>query len=150
MSTYYNYVRRGTESQVDWGKIGSGISQEITRISQERDAKRQELDKLSMDLVKGASQVALPELDYLRNTILNGTNEMKNLALTQNRLLKEGKITPSQYRMVMENMKNNVQSLDRAVKAFGPTYTKAVDLVSKGQMSWADQQKFQKLFQKNQ
>jgi hypothetical protein len=147
MSTYYNYVRRGTESQVDWGKIGSGISQEITRISQERDAKRQELDKLSMDLVKGASQVALPELDYLRNTILNGTNEMKNLALTQNRLLKEGKITPSQYRMVMENMKNNVQSLDRAVKAFGPTYTKAVDLVSKGQMSWADQQKFQKLFQ---
>jgi hypothetical protein len=147
MSTYYNYVKRGTESQVDWGKIGSGISQEITRISQERDAKRQELDKLSLDLVKGASQVALPELDYLRNTILNGTNEMKNLALTQNRLLKEGKITPSQYRMVMENMKNNVQSLDRAVKAFGPTYTKAVDLVSKGQMSWADQQKFQKLFQ---
>jgi hypothetical protein len=147
MSTYYNYVRRGTESQVDWGKIGSGISQEITRISQERDAKRQELDKLSMDLVKGASQVALPELDYLRNMILNGTNEMKNLALTQNRLLKEGKITPSQYRMVMENMKNNVQSLDVAVKSFAPTYRKAVDLVSKDQMSWADQQKFQKLFQ---
>jgi hypothetical protein len=146
MSTYYNYVKRGTESQVDWGKIGSGISQEITRISQERDAKRQELDKLSMDLVKGASQVALPEQDYLRNSILNGTNEMKNLALTQNRLLKEGKITPSQYRMVMENMKNNVLSLDRAVKAFAPTYRKAVDLVSKDQMSWADQQKFQKLF----
>jgi hypothetical protein len=147
MSTYYNYIRRGTESQVDWGKIGSGISQEITRISQERDAKRQELDKLSLDLVKGASQVALPELDYLRNMILNGTNEMKNLALTQNRLLKEGKITPSQYRMVMENMKNNVQSLDVAVKSFAPTYRKAVDLVSKDQMSWADQQKFQKLFQ---
>lgn len=147
MSTYYNYVRRGTESQVDWGKIGSGISQEINRISQERANKRQELDKLSLDLVRGASQVALPEQDYLRNTILNGTNEMKNLALTQNRLLKEGKITPSQYRMVMENMKSSVQSLDRAVKAFGPTYKKAVDLVSKREMSWADQQKFQKLFQ---
>jgi hypothetical protein len=147
MSTYYNYVKRETESQVDWGKIGSGISQEITRISQERDAKREELDKLSMDLVKGASQVALPELDYLRNMILNGTNDMKNLALTQNKLLKEGKITPAQYRMVMENMKNNVQSLDTAVKSFAPTYKKAVDLVSKDQMSWADQKKFEKLFQ---
>lgn len=147
MSTYYNYVKRGPESQVDWGKIGSEISGEIDRISQERQAKRDELDKLSVDLVKGASQVSLPEQNYLRNMVLNGTNEMKNLALTQNRLLKEGKITPAQYKMVMENMKNSVQSLDSAVKNFSSVYNKDMERVNKGQMSWAERQKKQKFFQ---
>lgn len=146
MSTYYNYVRRGTESQVDWGKIGSEISGEIDRVSQERQAKRDELDKLSFDLVKGASQVSLPEQNYLRNMVLNGTNEMKNLALTQNRLLKEGKITPAQYKMVMENMRNNVQSLDTAVKSFSPSYKRDIDRLSKGEMSWKEQQRKEKLF----
>ena len=147
MSTYYNYVRRGTESQVDWGKIGSGIANEIDRVSQERQAKREQLDKLSFDLVRGASQVSLPEQNYVRNMVLNGTNEMKNLALTQNRLLKDGKITPAQYKMVMENMKNSVQSLDTAVKNFSSVYKRDMDRVSKGEMGWAERQKKQKFFQ---
>lgn len=147
MSTYYNYVRRGPESQVDWGKIGSEISGEIERVSQERQAKREELDKLSVDLVKGASQVSLPEQNYLRNMILNGTNEMKNLALTQNRLLKEGKITPSQYKMVMENMKNNVQTLDSAIKSFGTSYKRDIDRLAKGEMGYEEEVGKQKLFE---
>jgi len=147
MSTYYNYVKRGTESQVDWGKIGSGIANEIDRVSQERQAKREQLDKLSFDLVRGASQVSLPEQNYVRNMVLNGTNEMKNLALTQNRLLKDGKITPAQYKMVMENMKNSVQSLDTAVKNFSSVYKRDMERVSKGEMGWAERQKKQKFFQ---
>ena len=146
MSTYYNYVRRGPESQVDWGKIGSEISGEIERVSQERQAKREELDKLSLDLVKGASQVSLPEQSYLRNMVLNGTNEMKRLALTQNKLLKEGKITPAQYKMVMENMKNNVQSLDSAVKSFAPAYKRDIDRLAKDEMGFEEQVNKEKLF----
>lgn len=147
MSTYYNYVRRGTESQVDWGKIGTGIANEIDRVSQERQAKREQLDKLSFDLVRGASQVSLPEQNYVRNMVLNGTNEMKNLALTQNRLLKEGKITPAQYKMVMENMKNSVQSLDAAVKNFSSVYKRDMERANKGEMSWKERQQKQKFFQ---
>jgi hypothetical protein len=147
MSTYYNYVRRGPESQVDWGKIGSEISGEIDRVSKERQSKREELDKLSVDLVKGASQVSLPEQNYLRNMVLNGTNDMKKLALAQNRLLKEGKITPSQYKMVMENMKNNVQSLDSAVKSFAPVYKRDLDRLAKDEMGYEEEVAKQKLFE---
>ena len=75
MSTYYNYVRRGTESQVDWGKIGKGLTDEITRISKDREAKRTELDKLNTDLIRSASEVTAPEQEYVRNLVLNGTNK---------------------------------------------------------------------------
>ena len=146
MSTYYNYVRRGPESQVDWGKIGTDISTEISRISQDREAKKTELDKLGTDLIRSASQVTLPEQDYVKGLVLNGTNEMKNLALQQNKLLKQGKITPSQYRMVMENMKSNVDYLGKAVKDFNPSYKRDVERLAKGEMGFEEKQKKQKLF----
>jgi len=146
MSTYYNYVRRGTESQVDWGKIGKGLSDEITRISQDREAKRTELDKLNTDLIRSASQVTAPEQEYVRNLVLNGTNEMKNLALTNNNLLKRGVITPAQYRMAMENMSAGVTNLDKAAKEFDASYKKSMERLAKGEMPWEEQQQKEELF----
>ena len=146
MSTYYNYVRRGTESQVDWGKIGKGLSDEITRISQDREAQRTELDKLNTDLIKSASQVTAPEQEYVRNLVLNGTNEMKNLALTNNNLLKRGVITPAQYRMAMENMSAGVTNLDKAAKEFDSSYKKSMERLAKGEMPWEEQQQKEELF----
>lgn len=146
MSTYYNYVRRGTEAQVDWGKIGTGISDEILRISQNRQQQRQELDKINTDLIKSASEIAIPEQEYVRNLVLNGTNEMKNLALMNNNLLKKGLITPAQYRMTMENMKSNVANLDKSVKEFGPAYQKSMERLNNGEMPWLEQQQKENLF----
>jgi hypothetical protein len=146
MSTYYNYVRRGTESQVDWGKIGKGLSDEITRISQDRDTKRTELDKLNTDLIRSASEVTAPEQEYVRNLVLNGTNEMKNLALTNNNLLKRGVITPAQYRMAMENMSAGVTNLDKAAKEFDSSYKKSMERLAKGEMPWEEQQQKEQLF----
>jgi hypothetical protein len=146
MSTYYNYVRRGTESQVDWGKIGKGLSDEITRISQDREAKRTELDKLNTDLIRSASEVTSPEQEYVRNLVLNGTNEMKNLALTNNNLLKRGVITPAQYRMAMENMSAGVTNLDKAAKEFDASYKKSMERLAKGEMPWEEQQQKEELF----
>lgn len=146
MSTYYNYVRRGTESQVDWGKIGKGLSDEITRISQDREAKRTELDKLNTDLIRSASQVTAPEQEYVRNLVLNGTNEMKNLALTNNNLLKRGIITPAQYRMVMENMSAGVSDLDKASKEFDSSYKKSMERLAKGEMGFREQKLKENLF----
>jgi hypothetical protein len=146
MSTYYNYVKRGTESQVDWGKIGKGLSDEITRISQDREAKRTELDKLNTDLIRSASEVTAPEQEYVRNLILNGTNEMKNLALTNNNLLKRGVITPAQYRMAMENMSAGVSNLDKASKEFDSSYKKSMERLAKGEMPWEEQQQKEELF----
>jgi hypothetical protein len=147
MSTYYNYVRRGTDAQVDWGKIGTGISDEILRISRNREEQRQELDKINTDLIKSASEIAIPEQEYVKNLVLNGTNEMKNLALMNNNLLKKGLITPAQYRMTMENMKSNVANLDKSVKEFGPAYQKAMERLNNGEMPWLEQQQKEKLFQ---
>jgi hypothetical protein len=146
MSTYYNYVKRGTESQVDWGKIGKGLSDEITRISQDREAKRTELDKLNTDLIRSASEVTSPEQEYVRNLVLNGTNEMKNLALTNNNLLKRGVITPAQYRMAMENMSAGVTNLDKAAKEFDASYKKSMERLAKGEMPWEEQQQKEELF----
>jgi hypothetical protein len=146
MSTYYNYVRRGTESQVDWGKIGKGLSDEIIRISQDREAKRTELDKLNTDLIRSASQVTAPEQEYVRNLVLNGTNEMKNLALTNNNLLKRGIITPAQYRMVMENMSAGVSDLDKASKEFDSSYKKSMERLAKGEMGFREQKLKENLF----
>jgi len=146
MSTYYNYVRRGTESQVDWGKIGKGLTDEINRISQDREAKRTELDKLNTDLIRSASQVTAPEQEYVRNLVLNGTNEMKNLALTNNNLLKRGIITPAQYRMVMENMSAGVSDLDKASKEFDSSYKKSMERLAKGEMGFREQKLKENLF----
>lgn len=146
MSTYYNYVRRGPESQVDWGKIGTDISTEITKISQDREAKKTELDKLGSDLIRSASMVTLPEQDYVKNLVLDGTNQMKSLALLQNKLLKQGKIAPSQYRMVMENMKTNVDYLSKSVKEFNPSYKRDIDRLSKGEMGFEEKYNKQNLF----
>jgi len=146
MSTYYNYVRRGTESQVDWGKIGKQLTDEISRISKDRDTKREELDKLNTDLIRSASDVAVPEQEYVRNLVLNGTNEMKNLALTNNNLLKRGIITPSQYRMANENMKSGIANLDKAVKIFDTSYKESMERLASNQMGFREQKEKENLF----
>jgi hypothetical protein len=147
MAEYYGYVNRGSDSQVDWGAISKGLTDDIKKISSDREAKKVQLDKMNQELVNSANQLDMTDNEYVNSLVMGAANQAKELSLMNNSLLKKGVIKPSDYTTAMENMKLGVSDLSKAIKGFGPAYQKSIERLSKGEMSDLEKAEKEELFE---
>jgi hypothetical protein len=146
MTEYYGYVRRNAKSQVDWGSISKGITEDISKISQDREKKRGDLDKMNQDLVRASNELDLTDNEHVNRLILDGADQMKQLALMNNKLLKGGILKPSDYSLAMENMKAGVSGLSKSIKEFGPAYKRDMERMAKGEIGFIEAHEKENLF----
>jgi hypothetical protein len=147
MTEYYGYVKRGLDTQVDWGAISKGLTDDINKIASDRESKKSELDKMNQDLVNSANQLEMTDNEYVNSLVMGAANQAKELSLMNNSLLKKGVLKPSDYTTSLENMKLGVSDLSKAIKGFAPAYQKSMERLSKGQMSELEKAEKQELFE---
>lgn len=132
--SYYGYVKRGKDSQVDWGGITTGITDGLREISKEREGKRAELDQVNDDLMATTNDIEMGNSVSHNNFLLEGADEYKSFLLMQNKLLKQGLLKPSDYSKAMQNSKDSWSNLAKATKSFNADYTKAFEKLQAGEM----------------
>lgn len=145
--TYYNYVRRDKESQVDWGGITEGITGGLKEVSRQRQEKRRELDEINDDLVRSTNDVEIGQSKSYNEFVLDGANQTKQFLLMQNRLLKRGLLDPNDYSRSMQNSKDSWRLLSKTTKQFNEIYSDAMDRLNKGEMSAQEQAEKEAFFQ---
>jgi hypothetical protein len=146
MTEYYGYVRRNAKSQVDWGSISKGITKDISKISQDREKKRGDLDKMNQDLVRASNELDLTDVEHVNRLILDGADQAKQLALMNNKLLKSGILKPSDYSLAMENMKSGVSGLSKAIKEFNPAFKRDMERMAKNEIGFVEAWEKENLF----
>jgi hypothetical protein len=129
VSTYFKYKEREdpTKTQIDWasvtGKISEGIDAERTRRMDLKD----ELNKNYVDNLNTLETYS-QGLDASRNQQIQGyANNYRDFIHEQNKLLKRGKITPSQYRLINQGAMDTFSNLNTAAQNFNDGLSKFVE-----------------------
>jgi len=131
---YYGYKDRGEAGNpiVDWGKIASDLTQNLTKIEEGREAKRKEIDDVTQSYVDEINKVDVGHSQSMGTFIQDAANSTKQYTLMQQKLLKQGKIDPNQYKMNLQNQKDSWAAFTGVSKNWNANYDKFVDLQNKG------------------
>jgi hypothetical protein len=131
---YYGYKDRGEAGNpiVDWGKIASDLTANLTKIEEGREAKRKEIDEVTQNYVDEINKVDVGHSQSMGTFIQDAANSTKQYTLMQQKLLKQGKIDPNQYKMNLQNQKDSWAAFTGVSKNWNANYDKFVDLQSKG------------------
>lgn len=131
---YYGYKDRGEAGTpiVDWGKIASDLTEKLTTVEAGREAKRKEIDEVTQNYVDEINKVDVGHSQSMGTFIQDAANSTKQYALMQQKLLKQGKIDPNQYKMNLQNQKDSWAAFTGVSKNWNTTYDKFLDLQSKG------------------
>jgi len=131
---YYGYKDRGEAGNpiVDWGKIASDLTQNLTKIEEGREAKRKEIDEVTQGFVEEINKVDAGHSQSMGTFIQDAANSTKQYTLMQQKLLKQGKIDPNQYKMNLQNQKDSWGAFTGVTKNWNANYDRFVDMQNKG------------------
>lgn len=131
---YYGYKDRGEAGTpiVDWGKIASDLTEKLTTVEAGREAKRKEIDDVTQGFVNEINAVDAGHSQSMGTFIQDAANSTKQYTLMQQKLLKQGKIDPNQYKMNIQNQKDSWSSFTGVSKNWNANYDRFVDLQAKG------------------
>ena len=131
---YYGYKDRGEAGNpiVDWGKIASDLTANLTKIEEGREAKRKEIDEVTQGFVDEIGKVDFGHSQSMGTFIQDSANSTKQYTLLQQKLLKQGKIDPNQYKMNLQNQKDSWSSFTNVTKNWNSNYDRFVDMQAKG------------------
>jgi hypothetical protein len=131
---YYGYKDRGEAGTpiVDWGKIASDLTEKLTTVEAGREAKRKEIDDVTQGFVNEINAVDAGHSQSMGTFIQDAANSTKQYTLMQQKLLKQGKIDPNQYKMNLQNQKDSWSSFTGVSKNWNANYDRFVDLQAKG------------------
>jgi len=131
---YYGYKDRGESGNpiVDWGKIASDLTANLTKIEEGREAKRKEIDEVTQGFVDEIGKVDVGHSQSMGTFIQDAANSTKQYTLLQQKLLKQGKIDPNQYKMNLQNQKDSWGAFTGVTKNWNANYDRFVDMQNKG------------------
>jgi len=131
---YYGYKDRGESGNpiVDWGKIASDLTQNLTKIEEGREAKRKEIDEVTQGFVDEIGKVDFGHSQSMGTFIQDSANSTKQYTLLQQKLYKQGKIDNNQYKMNLQNQKDSWTSFTNVTKNWNSNYDRFVDMQAKG------------------
>jgi hypothetical protein len=115
-SNYFGYIP--TEENIDWGKLASGLATTVYAIGQDREAKREELDKILSDNNQKVSEIGMTSSQDLNELIIGGVDNVRNNMKEWNDQLKNGLITPKQYRALMNNSMTDWSNFSESISTF--------------------------------
>jgi hypothetical protein len=133
---YSLYAQRDLEKQyVNWGKVAQDITTGITTIAGERQARKDELDKLTNEAIENLSAVPDVESQDAGTMIINASDMSKKNLQIQSDLLKRGLITPKDFKLFMEKQKTGYSSYSTAIKQWDGWYQKSLERIDKEEAS---------------
>lgn len=117
---------------IDWGKITEGIVDKLDKTEREREGKRVALDKEYTDVVKKIDSFQGSKAPTFNQFIMNGANDIRDYLYEQNKLLKSGKINPSDYSRVVSTVSDGWSRLADLTKGYDANFEEGMKRVQEG------------------
>ena len=104
--TYYKYAEREANSQINWAEVSKGLTDTITQIDQDRQAKKAAIDDATRKDMLTLADAPKGENTTASEWTIKYANDMMNYRLTIDRLLKSGKMSLRDYQVAAQNSKD--------------------------------------------
>ena len=130
---------------VDWSKITGDIVDRLQTVDQERQAKRDDIQTKTDELLTDLRDYQAGGNNTFNGYVLDGSTQVKDYLLMQNKLLKQGKLDPNAYTRSSQLLQDDWNSFQEAAKTFNEDYAAAIEAVNAGDSSKLAQLSFNEM-----
>jgi hypothetical protein len=136
MATYYEYAQQSAKDQINWGEIGKNISDMLNKQVEDRDARREQINTATNDVINTLNDTDILGQDQNANAWWqNNAGQLQEYLLLQNRLWKNGQLDNVTYKTNIENTKNNTNQLINIFNNYNKLNDARVEKAKNGQIS---------------
>lgn len=121
--TYYGYVERDANSQINWAEVGKSVSDTLIAIEEERERKRAALDEMSTEFGEILESVPSGDFKAANTFALEHASASQEMALINSRLLKAGILKPKDFTIRMQNLKDGTNQAFDIAKLYQDGYS---------------------------
>lgn len=116
---YSIYAQRSVDStQMDWNAASKELVTGLQTIQAERAVRKAAIEESTQNAIEQLSKVPETGTQDAASLLINGSSMSVKGIQEQNNLLKRGLISPSDYKLYMQQQKNGYASLSTAVKGW--------------------------------
>jgi len=133
--TYYKYAEREANSQINWAEVSKGLSDTITQIDQDRQAKKAAIDEATRQDMLTLADAPKGENTTASEWTIKYANDMMNYRLTIDRLLKSGKMSLRDYQVAAQNSKDSTNLVFTISQEYQDEYKSIMDRKRAGDSS---------------
>jgi hypothetical protein len=142
--TYYKYVERGTESQINWGEVGRSVSEMIATEAAVREQKKAAIDESSRQFGEVLANAPTGAFTTANEWTLEYANDAAQALLLLDRQLKTGQISLKDYTIKRQNLNDSTNEMFNLSKMYQDKYAEALqrsqtDASSKAEMEFINQ-----------
>jgi hypothetical protein len=117
--TFYKYEERvDLNSYVDWGSIGKTVSDDLTRINKERQAKKDEIDRVTNESVTTINELSVGQPQVSSEFYMDAANNVKEALGLAYREMKAGRLNPNEYLKQRQNIMDDLGQMQSAATSF--------------------------------
>ena len=117
--TFYKYEERvDLNSYVDWGSIGKTVSDDLTRINKERQAKKDEIDRVTNESVTAINELSVGQPQVSSEFYMDAANNVKEALGLAYREMKAGRLNPNEYLKQRQNIMDDLGQMQSAATSF--------------------------------
>jgi hypothetical protein len=130
---------------VDWSKITGDIVDKLQTVDKEREDKRNDIQTKTDELLTDLRDYQAGGNNTFNGYVLDGSTQVKDYMLMQNKLLKQGKLDPNAYTRNSQLLQDDWNSFQEAAKTFNDDYAAAIEAVNAGDSSKLAQLSFDEM-----
>ena len=120
---------------VDWSKITGDIVDRLQAVDKARQDKRNEIQTKTDELLTDLRDYQAGGNNTFNAYVLDGSTQVKDYMLMQNKLLKQGKLDPNAYTRSSQLLQDDWNSFQEAAKTFNADYAEALKAAQAGDVS---------------
>ena len=136
MATKYGYVSRDTANrQIDWGAIGTQVSDGITKLTEDRKERREDILTKSTDYAKMLIDMPMGSNTAFNEYLAQFTTQASKAALADLNLLKTGEITEQEYYNRRANLLSGTELMIAGANNFNKNYDVIQERIDNGTAS---------------
>ena len=123
MATYYGYDKRGPVKSVDWTKISTDLTSMLDKEVQRREGVVKEIDDNTDEFLKTLEDNPQGLHKGINEGLSTFSNDVREMALMQEKLLKSGKLPLKEYTLQRQNLIDDTNRIfsvgERLQKEYG-------------------------------
>ncbi len=136
MASRYGYVSRDTANrQIDWNAIGTQVSDGITKITEDRKERREDILTKSTDYAKMLIDMPMGSNTAFNEYLAQFTTQASKAALSDLNLLKSGEITEQEYYNRRANLLSGTELMISGANNFNKNYDVIQERIDNGTAS---------------
>jgi hypothetical protein len=130
--TYYNYAERDPTKAIDWSSIAQDINTRLVEEAQRREDLKDELDEMTRQIQKDASEAPMSKSTVLNQWIVDGVSNITDMNYTLNRELKAGRLDPREFVRRTQRLSDGYQEIEGLAGNWGQIYDEKVERMLSG------------------